>query len=148
MQFFFLAPLHFGLQDMHTAISHKKIFTGAALVAIALLYFFVDARTHAFPKCPFYSLFHLYCPGCGSQRALSALLHGNIFFAFHENALMLLFLPLLMYSALINIRSNGKQKALIFYNLLFVRIVLVAVVLFWLLRNIPIYPFSILAPLN
>lgn len=134
---------------MHTAISAKKtILTSAAVVAIALLFFFVDARTHAFPKCPFYSVFHLHCPGCGSQRALSALLHGNVFFALHENALMLLFLPLLLYSALINMRSNGKQKALIFYNLFFVRFVLIAVILFWLLRNIPVYPFSMLAPIN
>jgi hypothetical protein len=127
---------------------NKRIVIITAVVFIALLYFFADARTHALPKCPFHSVTHLYCPGCGSQRALSALLHGNLIDAFHDNVLMVLFLPLLLYWLLVSFRFNGKRKVLLFYNVLFVRLVLIVVLCFWLLRNIPVYPFSILAPLN
>lgn len=126
----------------------KNLIIGTAVLLIVLLYFFVDARTHAFPKCPFYSVFHLYCPGCGSQRALSALLHGNITDALHDNVLMVVFLPLLLYSAFVNVLSNGSRSALLFYDLWFVRTVLIVVILFWIFRNIPSYPFSALSPIN
>jgi len=29
------------------------------------------------PACPFYSIFHLYCPGCGNTRSFLALLNGH-----------------------------------------------------------------------
>lgn len=46
-------------------------------------------------SCPVYDLTGLYCPGCGGTRSLTALLHGKILLAFHENPitpLLLLFL--------------------------------------------------------
>lgn len=45
------------------------------------------------PKCVFYHLTGLQCPGCGSQRAMHALLEGRIADAWHYNALMLLAIP-------------------------------------------------------
>jgi len=41
----------------------------------------------------------MYCPGCGSQRAVSALLHGDIRGAFGYNALAMLASPFLLYAA-------------------------------------------------
>lgn len=134
--------------DSNKAARYKKLAIGTAVVLVALLYFFIDARSHAFPKCPFYSFTHFYCPGCGSQRALSAILHGKIGDAFHDNVLMVLFLPLLCYWFFTSILLKETRALTIFYNPVFGRVVLIAVVGFWLLRNIPAYPFSILAPLN
>ena len=125
----------------------KRIVILTAVVFIPLLYFFADARIHAFPKCPFYSMVHLYCPGCGSQRALSALLHGDILEAMHDNVLMMLFLPFFMYDAFIQLRYTGMKMRL-WYDPLFVKIVLGMVLSFWVLRNIPLFPFSFLAPVN
>lgn len=134
--------------EIETINWKKKLAITTAGAFIALLYCFVDARTHAFPKCPFYCFVHLYCPGCGSQRALSALLHGDFVDAIHDNFLFVLFLPLLLYWIIVSFRFNGERKVLLFYNVLFVRIVLIVVFGFWILRNVPVYPFSILAPLN
>jgi hypothetical protein len=93
-------------------------------------------------------LTNLDCPGCGSQRALHALLHGNIIAAADQNLLAVLSVPFLFYSAIVNsanILFNKKWKQQIFYSANFVRVVLIFVLLFWVLRNIPAPPFSWLA---
>ncbi len=38
-----------------------------------------------YPSCPFLSLTSLYCPGCGSLRAGHALLHGDVVGAVQRN---------------------------------------------------------------
>lgn len=131
---------------------HYKILLIAATVPVlALLYFFKDARYSGFfPRCPFYSLTGLFCPGCGSQRSISSLLHGDIMQAINYNVLLVMSLPLLVYSAFVSLSNVFRTKPVIqkiFYSPVFVKIVLVVVVLFGVLRNIPIYPFTMLAPL-
>jgi hypothetical protein len=55
---------------------------------------FPPGQSRFYPRCPFYSAFHLQCPGCGGTRALAALLHGQIGAALHDNLLVTLLLPL------------------------------------------------------
>lgn len=45
------------------------------------------------PQCPVHMLTGLQCPGCGAQRLIHALLHGDIVGAWHANAFLLLALP-------------------------------------------------------
>ncbi len=66
----------------------------AALVVAASVYFTFDPSHSAwFPKCPFLVLTGYKCPGCGSQRAVHALLTGNLATAWHYNALLVVALP-------------------------------------------------------
>ena len=125
-----------------------RILFAFAILLAAFLYFLFDARKGGFPSCPFYAITGWHCPGCGSQRALSALLHGSIFEALRYNILMIIFLPLLLYTACVNFRHAGAQKVKLWYSPLFVKIVLAVVVGFWIFRNIPMFPFSMLAPLK
>ena len=128
----------------------KLIFVCTALSAGAVLYFVKDARVVTFfPRCPFYFFTGFYCPGCGSQRAVSSLLHGQIVPALKFNILLIAFLPLLAYSATVNVLNVFNKKQLttpVFYSPLFVKLVLIAVLAFAVLRNIPISPFTLLAP--
>lgn len=104
---------------------------------------------NVFPPCPFHALTGFYCPGCGSQRAFSALVHGELISALHYNLLMVACLPLLFYSAFIFVLNSLRRKELvqkIFYSVSFVRWLFVVVVLFWIARNIPVQPFALLAP--
>ncbi len=48
----------------------------------------------ALPFCPFHRLTGLQCPGCGGTRMAWDLLHGDLPAAWHDNAALLLALPL------------------------------------------------------
>lgn len=126
------------------------LFLTAALT-IVLLYFFVyPLYGKYFPKCPFFTFTGLYCPGCGSQRAIVSLLHGDLLTAVHDNLLAVLALPFILFSFVITIKNyfdEKKRKIGIVYSTAFATSVFVIVLVFAILRNIPSYPFNLLAPL-
>ena len=134
-----------------TNIIYVSILLSAAL-GIMLLYFFVfPLYQQYFPKCIFYVNTGLYCPGCGSQRAFVALLHGDILSAFHDNLLAVCLLLFIGYAPFIffyNLFSKKKITTRLFNTFLPARLILVLVVVFAILRNIPIYPFTLLAPIG
>ena len=69
---------------------------GVIMILGAVVYFALDPeQSRLFPRCLFLSLTGYKCPGCGSQRMLHALLHGDLAAAWHQNALLLSSLPLL-----------------------------------------------------
>lgn len=70
---------------------------GAAIaIAVAALYFIFNPATSQWaPKCAFHAITGYDCPGCGSQRMLHALLHGDIAGAWRANAFMLCSTPVL-----------------------------------------------------
>lgn len=47
-------------------------------IGLIILYVLDPAKYNFMPKCPFRLLTGLSCPGCGFQRSLHALLHGQI----------------------------------------------------------------------
>lgn len=131
--------------------SKRHVFTVLAVaIAGSLLYFYADpSYSIYFPKCIFYSLTSLYCPGCGSQRAIHALLHGDIAAAADYNLLLVLALPLIAFSAIVITNNIFRQKKIqqqLFYSNTFTWTLFVVVILFFALRNIPATPFRFLAP--
>src|SRR5436305_11417047 len=110
-------------------------------VAGSLLYFFYDpAVSNLFPKCIFHSLTHLDCPGCGSQRAIHSILNGDVIAAADYNLLIVLFLPILCYSIVVEFANgffNQVWEVRILHSALFVKIVLILVIGFWIARNLP-----------
>ena len=77
--------------------TNKKItfiVIAVALAIMAVVYFVFDpTTTRLFPKCAFYALTGFKCPGCGSQRAIHALLHADVLAAIRYNALLVFSLP-------------------------------------------------------
>ena len=115
---------------------------------LALYVFWNPTETNIFPKCPVYSVTGIYCPGCGSQRAAHKLLNGNIIEGIRHNYLIALLALVLSYQAFMFIMNNVLQKEIV--NLLHKSKItfgiLVLVILFWILRNINLFPFTELAP--
>jgi len=60
---------------------------------LAVVYRFQSTEYSFYPRCPIYLTTHWLCPGCGSTRALHALLHLDIQGALHYNALFTLLFP-------------------------------------------------------
>jgi uncharacterized protein DUF2752 len=81
--------------------------TGGVLAGLAVIYNFPPAEHSFYPRCPFYAVTHLLCPGCGGTRALYELLHLNLRGAMHFNALVTVLLPLV----LIWLAWGGYQSA-------------------------------------
>ena len=125
------------------------IFIVIGLTAILSLFFLYNPlQYNFFPKCPIYSFTGTYCPGCGSQRAIHQLLNGNIVEGFKHNFLILLLLIVIVYDTIIRYSSIFFRKT--FKNLLHKPVttisILIIVIIYWILRNINHYPFTILAP--
>jgi len=98
------------------------------------------------PACPFHALTGLWCPGCGSTRCLHALVHLDPAQAMAMNPLLVLsIVPMLVMAlhgaGLWPARWQAPVK-------LFARPIpwLVVIVAYGVLRNLPWYPFNLLAP--
>jgi len=130
---------------MNQRVLRISIFIIAA-GAILLLYFFVEPKNGNLPKCLFHELTGLYCPGCGVQRSFHALLNGHILTAIDYNLLFILFLPLIIYFILAFALGKKHPSSSFIYKPVFSFTVVIVVVSFWVLRNIPVIPFSWLAP--
>lgn len=64
-------------------------------LGIPAFFLFDPSKTWFFPRCPFFVLTGLRCPGCGTLRALHAALHCHFAGALHFNpALPVLFILL------------------------------------------------------
>jgi len=120
----------------------------AAIIGIILLYIFNPVTSSIYPPCPFHALTGLYCPGCGSLRALHQILHGDLSRSFGLNPLMVLSLPFLAYGLLSSFvdRIGGISFPVVFIPATCIWSYLGVILLFWVVRNIPAYPFSLLAP--
>jgi hypothetical protein len=123
------------------------IFGGLSLV---LFYFFTNPNeVNFFPKCPLYFTTGIYCPGCGSQRATHQLLNFNIYGVLQQNVLYFISLFILGYHLIVSGINAFFKKNI--YNYVYhpktPLVILAIIVVFWILRNIPYYPFNLLSPL-
>jgi hypothetical protein len=119
----------------------KILFFSIISLVLLLIYGLINpTSSQFFPKCPVKSLTHYDCPGCGSQRAVHALLNFEFREAFRQNALLVLALPYLALSVVLNVMKAPSEKMLRWRNVLFghhaTLIILVIVIGFAVLRNV------------
>jgi hypothetical protein len=112
------------------------------LGGLAVVYKFPPAEYSFYPRCPVFLSTHWLCPGCGSTRALHALLHLDLASALHYNALFTVLAPFIcLWLGLCCYRVMRYDR---FPNLALPRAVtaslIVTVVLFTVARN-TIYRF-------
>jgi hypothetical protein len=130
----------------------KRILNTGLLIGftgLAVLFFVVDPAKHDFfPRCLFNSITGYYCPGCGSQRAVHSLLHLDFAGVVSQNFLFIPALLLILYHyfhTVLNRKLNWKLPNILYFKST-PWIIFVIVIIFWILRNLPFYPFSVLAP--
>ncbi|MEI6287545.1 MAG: DUF2752 domain-containing protein [Bacillota bacterium] len=125
------------------------LLAGCGCVAGAyLLYVATPGVSAVYVPCFFKSLTGLYCPGCGSGRAVHALLHGDIVAAIRSNPLFVVSLPVLLYllaSFVLNFVGVAQLPEL-FSTSRRIWLMFWIVVIFTILRNMPYEPFMLLAP--
>ncbi|MDD3196642.1 MAG: hypothetical protein PWP10_2489 [Clostridiales bacterium] len=121
----------------------------AALIAAASILFFRDPGTEGLIPCAFYQMTGIYCTGCGTTRAFHALLHGRVFEALSFNLFMMVWVWLVVYTLLAywlrRLLRRPVLPAIRDWRWLIVA-VLASALVFLILRNIPVWPLSWLAP--
>jgi len=149
---------------------HRLLTAGlvAAAAGVLILAVFDPATSGVFPPCPVRYLTGWYCPGCGSLRAFHQLLHGNLRAAWAMNPLTVVLLPFLAYglaahvlnqlhitkspgagSRATGLRASGLRRIRLpelFLPAMWIRALGAAIILFGIVRNIPLHPFNLLAP--
>ncbi len=122
----------------------------ALLAALVLLHHWSPSElpVAAQPKCIFYLLTGLHCPGCGTGRALRLLANGEVLAALSHNLFLFVALPVLLYAYAswflhlaggISLPWRGLPLRLCWALVGFVLV-------FWVVRNLPWWPCTILAP--
>ena len=109
----------------------KWVSYGVAAIAVAYVValFVFDPQEHGlFPKCIFYWLTGLKCSGCGAQRAVHCLLHGDIMQALKYNCFIIVFMPPFALGLYKGPFANKKWYPYIGFW---------AMILFIILRNLP-----------
>ena len=105
-----------------------------------------------YPRCQLHTLTGLHCPGCGTTRAAHALLNGHILQALAYNALAFLLVPVLGLSLLHALVARwrytpgqriGRTSRATIHGM---RLLLILMIAYGVLRNLPWYPFTLLAP--
>lgn len=113
--------------------------TAAGAIGVGLLATLDPNRPGHYPTCPFLFLTGLWCPGCGSLRVVHDLAHLDLLGALDRNPLTVLLVPVLAYAwvgwllRLLGHRAPpvSRAPAAAVWGLL------VVVVAFWVLRNVP-----------
>ncbi len=111
------------------------------LGALLLLAFFLHNGHSPFPRCYFHEWTGLYCAGCGTTRATYAQLDGRFADAFRFNPLWVILLPIIALGIIGWVRGIrlevGPRGAWMLGGI---------VLSFMVLRNCPVWPFTLLAP--
>ncbi len=110
----------------------------AALLVFGGIYYALDpSASSVFPRCTFLSLTGYKCPGCGSQRAIHSLLHGDVATAFRHNALLFIAVPWIGLCAYAESRRTRNPRLYARLNApLLIWLFMAIILIWWLLRNI------------
>ena len=122
---------------------------GAVLIPAAVAAAIIVVKRYNPPLfCRFYRLTGLYCPGCGTCRALEDIFRGNFSEAFSHNMLVFILgipaLPVLIYEYFRVFVFTSLPPVIVPRGVYSAIVVLVLA--FWILRNIPLQIFSFLVP--
>ena len=120
------------------------------LTTIGVLFLaLIDPETAAYiPVCPCRLLTGLYCPGCGSLRAIHAITRLRFDRALAYNSLFVILSPLLLWYFVVNLATTfrGQEKIERYLSPTLGKALLGVILAYFVIRNIPAYPFTLLQP--
>ena len=124
------------------------LMVGAVVLLRILFIDFESTIRGVSPGCPFHRLTGLHCPGCGGTRAFFAFLKGDLALSWRKNPLFLIGLAggvIFAVSTLLD-KTTGRRWGWIRISAKGGWTILALVLVFWVVRNIPHLPFTLLAP--
>jgi hypothetical protein len=123
---------------------------GAAtmLASSAAVASFDPSKANFFPVCPLFALTGFACPGCGLTRGFHALFQGDIIPAIDFNALIPLWAVIFswVFISLVLTAIRGRGLAMWPTYPRFLWVFMIVLLGFGVVRNIPVWPLTILFP--
>ena len=117
------------------------------IVVCLCLYFGHPSEYAWIPSCPFRVWTGLYCPGCGTLRATHYLLNGQFATAFRYQPLLISLSPiLLLLAGKVGYENLRNRTVTLPFEVQLYWLILIAVCLFFVLRNVPLDCFECLRP--
>ena len=107
------------------------------LTAIIALYALLAPANPYFPRCLIRQITGFDCPGCGTQRAIHAILHGRWAQAWHYNAALFFAIPLIaLLLAADAMRNNHPRLHSLLTGRPATTLLILAIAAWWIGRNI------------
>lgn len=120
-------------------------------IGVYALTTFYPPDRYLYVPCLFHMTTGMHCPGCGSTRAMSSFLHGDIGLGLKNNLLIILWGPYLLYRFFLSIYSwiDGRQRKVWSPPPISIIFFLFLTIAYTILRNLPFEPFiTFLAPVG
>ena len=130
----------------------ERLLAGAGAAAMAgsaaFVAFFDPLTENFFPVCPLFQMTGYACPGCGLTRGFHALFHGDFVTAVDFNALIPVWAVVFGYVfvSLILLAVRGRGLPMWPMRPKFLFTMVVVLLAFGVLRNVPVYPLTFLFP--
>lgn len=99
----------------------------AITMGIVVLYLHNPAESAFYPRCPFYVVTGLQCPGCGTLRAMHCLVHGRFAEAWQFNPATIAAVPMIATALVFSRLAHSSA---------FGWCILVGMVAWWIGRNV------------
>ena len=122
-------------------IKHSKMKLILILISFLIIYFILSELLDVGIPCLFYEITGYYCPGCGITRLLFSFLKLDFYQAFRYNPLIFILIIITgIYWLVKFILKKFMNISIEIPNYVYY-ILLVIVIIFGILRNIPMFDF-------
>ena len=107
------------------------------ILIVLIVYFIFGHFTHLYIPCPFHTILHIYCPGCGITRLFISLFKLDFATAFRCNQLIFILLPfgIVLYINYIYSKIKNKKSWYDSIPIWIFYIIIVVLIVFGILRN-------------
>lgn len=122
-------------------IKHSKMKLILILISFLIIYFILSELLDVGIPCLFYEITGYYCPGCGITRLLFSLLKLDFYQAFRYNPLIFILIIITVIYWLVKFILKKFMNISIEIPNYVYYILLVIVIIFGILRNIPMFDF-------
>jgi hypothetical protein len=117
-----------------TSAQRTTVALGGAATAVVAI---ANPNTTHVPLCPLHAMTGLWCPFCGSLRAVFELTRGRIGLALHDNVILVAALPLLLVVWLDAVRRQNREQPARHWPRVVWLVAVAVVFLFAIVRNLP-----------
>lgn len=145
-----------GAIGIHKEVSARplseRLFAAAGVLFLAggsaFVAYFDPSKANFFPVCPLYTMTGLACPGCGLTRGFHSLFHGDIIPALDYNFLIPVWAAIFgwVFVSLLLRVIRGRGLWMWPTRPGFLWSFLIVLVVFGIVRNVPVWPLTILFP--